>query len=181
MSIERFLVKGRGIDTTPSREQGPAKRAPTWANMVTGGKTKDDHPSETTTKVTEIIPPPMINNLEAANHEKNKQKETKKQEPSKIKVSTDTFSSDEEDDDDEDDGFITVLSQGQEQHKDKQAHSRRFVLNMELEHSNDPKNTLKQSAKLFNKMLKTMQSYLHFRGVPGKVTLIEQTTKCRKH
>lgn len=142
ISIERFLVKGRGIDTTSSREQGPPKRKPTAVGKTGIEHTKETPPDVSTPVDTEINPPPKLRDVKTASIRNDTKEGNKKEEASQEKVAIEV--------------------------NDKQAYSRRFVLNIDLEASEDPKGILKQTARLVNRMLKVMQSYLQFRGFLAK-------------
>jgi hypothetical protein len=176
-NIERFLTKTRNIDITPSREQGPAKR-PTqkWSDIVASKESTseatiaDPQPTVIGKDTVVVADPPAIKNTAnpSKTKESSKSPNTTKSPPIQV------HSSDEEDEDDEEEEvtFSSIFPPPQDAIKDLTAFSHRFVFNMNIEFSDDPKTILKQTAKMVNKGLSLMKSYMHFHGIPGKLNII---------
>jgi hypothetical protein len=161
-NIERFLVKNRGVDVTPSREQGPSKRSTKWSDVV-ARKTKVPDTQETSPNLSDppVIPCAREKETMILNEEgllKNIQEKERKQET--------------ESEDESEDELVASFPHHDDAFKSEHCMSHRFILNMEIDVTNDPKTFLKKTVVCINKTLSSMQKYLHFHGVPGKIALI---------
>ena len=161
-SIDRFLVKTRGIDTTPSRDQGPTKRSAKWSEIVANKQHEKDSPA-----IDEPNPPAITKTLPLdPETQPNKEKEKKT-----LPTTTESLSSDDEDGDDD---FEIVTNSGfpirQESYQNPKAFSHRFIVNMEINNTGDPKSIMKNTVKFLNQIMVKMQNHLQFHG-PGKMIL----------
>ena len=160
-SIKRFLTKNKVLDVTPSREQGPPKRVHKWSEVVLSqGKTSDE------------LEPPIIDPPHTITAEPPTVVQTSNP-SSKKNTSKEAVSEDEDDDEDEEETIpLSLFPPPQDSYKNLQAFSGRFIVNMDLTFSTDPKMILIETARWINKGLVYMKQFLQFRGVPGKLVLL---------